>query len=190
MSSLYAASQQGESNVVGRSLSLAIGKPLVQAGAISSGYQDVPRTLPDPGFVSLGDDEDVFGGTPSSSTFKFGSMSSSTNDWDLGTPETEDEANQAAEHDSYKNEFIVPKLEVIEDDAGTDGLENIPPSADSTTKSCTSKRPRGRPRIHPVQRDEASTKGSRMARTKTGCSTCRLRKKKCDETKPECMFVP
>lgn len=48
------------------------------------------------------------------------------------------------------------------------------------------KRPRGRPRKHPpkplIINDGKANKG----RSKTGCITCRRRKKKCDEAKPEC----
>ena len=52
----------------------------------------------------------------------------------------------------------------------------------------TVKRPRGRPRKHPVVPEPTNkiTKG----RSKTGCITCRKRKKKCDETKPRCKFAP
>lgn len=48
------------------------------------------------------------------------------------------------------------------------------------------KRPRGRPRKHPVIAVSAIPKGQKGARSKTGCGTCRRRKKKCDETKPTC----
>lgn len=50
------------------------------------------------------------------------------------------------------------------------------------------KRGRGRPRKHPVPSIDNTkiTKG----RSKTGCMTCRRRKKKCDEAKPECMWRP
>lgn len=47
------------------------------------------------------------------------------------------------------------------------------------------KKPRGRPRKHPIIVPDPSTKCSK-GRSKTGCYTCRRRKKKCDETKPEC----
>ncbi|KAF8847274.1 hypothetical protein BDZ45DRAFT_343715 [Acephala macrosclerotiorum] len=42
------------------------------------------------------------------------------------------------------------------------------------------KRPRGRPRKHPIQKSVSQPR----QRTKTGCFTCRKRKKKCDEAKP------
>ena len=58
---------------------------------------------------------------------------------------------------------------------------NVSGSADSVNV----KRRRGRPRKHPIvvpSQDNKSVKG----RSKTGCITCRRRKKKCDETRPSC----
>jgi hypothetical protein len=37
-----------------------------------------------------------------------------------------------------------------------------------------------------LQHDPKKRKRNFSNRTKTGCLTCRKRKKKCDETKPEC----
>lgn len=47
------------------------------------------------------------------------------------------------------------------------------------------KRPRGRPRKHPFMPATAANKIAK-GRSKTGCLTCRKRKKKCDEAKPRC----
>lgn len=47
------------------------------------------------------------------------------------------------------------------------------------------KRPRGRPRKHPLAQIASSNKITK-GRSKTGCLTCRKRKKKCDEAKPRC----
>ncbi|KAK6334405.1 hypothetical protein TWF730_003619 [Orbilia blumenaviensis] len=47
------------------------------------------------------------------------------------------------------------------------------------------KRPRGRPRKNPPNPPEPKSKTTK-GRSKTGCLTCRKRKKKCDEGKPEC----
>jgi hypothetical protein len=41
-----------------------------------------------------------------------------------------------------------------------------------------------------VQSDPKKRKRNFSNRTKTGCLTCRKRKKKCDEKKPECEFEP
>ena len=47
------------------------------------------------------------------------------------------------------------------------------------------KKPRGRPRKPPCIVINPALKSTK-ARSKTGCVTCRLRKKKCDEAKPTC----
>jgi len=47
------------------------------------------------------------------------------------------------------------------------------------------KRPRGRPRKYPKLSPESMAKVGK-GRSKTGCITCRKRKKKCDERKPGC----
>lgn len=41
-----------------------------------------------------------------------------------------------------------------------------------------------------LQHDPKKRKRNFSNRTKTGCLTCRRRKKKCDEQKPECKFMP
>lgn len=48
------------------------------------------------------------------------------------------------------------------------------------------KRKRGRPRKHPLP-TPGQSKAAAKGRSKTGCATCRRRKKKCDETKPACL---
>jgi hypothetical protein len=55
----------------------------------------------------------------------------------------------------------------------------------SPTEPVRIRRARGRPRIHPPRSPTALAKQAK-ARSKTGCTTCRKRKKKCDETKPFC----
>ncbi|EKD14908.1 C6 transcription factor OefC [Drepanopeziza brunnea f. sp. 'multigermtubi' MB_m1] len=91
--------------------------------------------------------------------------------------------------------LLVPKLEPIEDDAVDMDMTEFeplpavkeciaPPESPSTTVQA--KRPRGRPRKHPKPTPESLAKVSK-GRSKTGCITCRKRKKKCDETKPGCL---
>ncbi len=63
-----------------------------------------------------------------------------------------------------------------------------PESPTSVTKPAQTKRPRGRPRKHPRPNPETMAKIAK-GRSKTGCLTCRKRKKKCDETKPGCEFM-
>jgi hypothetical protein len=81
---------------------------------------------------------------------------------------------------------IVPKLEETELHLA-DVKEEV--SADdlpiSPTEPVRIRRARGRPRIHPPRSPTALAKQAK-ARSKTGCTTCRKRKKKCDETKPYC----
>ena len=66
----------------------------------------------------------------------------------------------------------------------------VTPAADDTPISPAeapryNRRARGRPRIHPPRSPTTASKQAK-ARSKTGCTTCRKRKKKCDETKPFC----
>ncbi|CAG7988893.1 unnamed protein product [Penicillium olsonii] len=74
----------------------------------------------------------------------------------------------------------IPKVEEADED-----LLSIRPDAETGTPAAVPRK-RGRPRKHPlpVPGNQAKiTKG----RSKTGCITCRRRKKKCDETKPACL---
>lgn len=77
----------------------------------------------------------------------------------------------------------VPKIEEIEDN--NQPMDAPPLPSPPPISEVTGKRPRGRPRKHPklmVKPTQKVLKG----RSKTGCLTCRKRKKKCDEMKPEC----
>lgn len=56
----------------------------------------------------------------------------------------------------------------------------------SGTVTATAPRKRGRPRKHPLPVPGLEPKVAK-GRSKTGCVTCRRRKKKCDETKPTCL---
>jgi len=106
-------------------------------------------------------------------------------------------------HDTHNQQFAwdgvsddglaVPKLEPPDDDDFCmDDLQEVPspPALALLGHSQVApdqpklKRPRGRPRKHPLIPLAANkiTKG----RSKTGCLTCRKRKKKCDEAKPRC----
>jgi hypothetical protein len=88
----------------------------------------------------------------------------------------------------------VPKLEPLEDDDFCMGdLQEAPPGSIQTHESAPQgvmdqpkpKRPRGRPRKHPLVPNIVPNKVTK-GRSKTGCLTCRKRKKKCDEAKPRC----
>ncbi|KAF2478084.1 uncharacterized protein BDR25DRAFT_205608 [Lindgomyces ingoldianus] len=82
---------------------------------------------------------------------------------------------------------IVPKIEECEVDLADvkeePGAEEPPISP---TEPQQVRKRRGRPRIYPPRSPTTSSKNTK-ARSKTGCATCRRRKKKCDETKPFCL---
>ena len=73
------------------------------------------------------------------------------------------------------------KIEEVESDENN--IKALPSSSASPTQPPI-KRSRGRPRKNPLISPD--TKLSKTGRTRTGCLTCRKRKKKCDENKPEC----
>ncbi|KAL1854147.1 hypothetical protein Plec18167_000065 [Paecilomyces lecythidis] len=87
---------------------------------------------------------------------------------------------------------VIPKVEELDEDAG--GLDAIKPSepVDQAEPSSSAGPPvnvprkRGRPRKHPLPVPGGQAKIAK-GRSKTGCITCRRRKKKCDETKPACL---
>ncbi|KAF3386477.1 Transcriptional regulatory protein moc3 [Penicillium rolfsii] len=81
----------------------------------------------------------------------------------------------------------LPKVEELDDD-----IQSIKPSDVGTEGPNDSAAPvavprkRGRPRKHPLPAPGGQVKVTK-GRSKTGCITCRRRKKKCDETKPACL---
>ncbi|KAI0486718.1 fungal-specific transcription factor domain-containing protein [Xylaria cf. heliscus] len=96
------------------------------------------------------------------------------------------------EHDTDDG-LTVPKIEPVEDDSfRMDDVQEAPrtsaPRSDrlSSGQQQKTKRPRGRPRKHPLTPQVANSKIAK-GRSKTGCITCRKRKKKCDEAKPRCL---
>lgn len=93
----------------------------------------------------------------------------------------------------------VPKVEEVEED-GVDVVMKSVDSASTTTTGDTAStatsgpvvpapRKRGRPRKHPLPIPGTQPVKVTKGRSKTGCITCRRRKKKCDETKPSCKRV-
>lgn len=90
---------------------------------------------------------------------------------------------------------VTPKVEEIEDEAAV-SLEGInQQDKDTDLQTCSAEttarnviegpRKRGRPRKHPLPTPGLAKVAK--GRSKTGCITCRRRKKKCDETKPSCL---
>ncbi|KAI2624502.1 fungal-specific transcription factor domain-containing protein [Xylaria nigripes] len=92
------------------------------------------------------------------------------------------------------NRPTVPKVEPVDDDdfcmdEVQEAPRQSPPKSSSSTTATAqnkAKRPRGRPRKHPLVSQSANNKIAK-GRSKTGCITCRKRKKKCDEAKPRCL---
>ena len=80
----------------------------------------------------------------------------------------------------------LPKIEDLdEEDFDNDDIASPRAVSEASTALDAPKRPRGRPRKHPLPSPSAAAKITK-GRSKTGCVTCRRRKKKCDEAKPEC----
>lgn len=123
---------------------------------------------------------------------------SSIGHWEMGHESHHGSAGHGHHHelswdpDSDDSMLPLPKLEPLDDDdfcmdhikeAPTNALPN---SDGSMLDQPKTKRPRGRPRKHPIAPIVPANKVTK-GRSKTGCLTCRKRKKKCDEAKPRCM---
>ncbi|KAG7152217.1 Transcriptional regulatory protein moc3 like [Verticillium longisporum] len=91
---------------------------------------------------------------------------------------------------AHDTSLAMPKLEPLDEDFCLDNVTEAPAAdLDHGNLSSTNpkqKRPRGRPRKHPLNSAINAGKVTK-GRSKTGCITCRKRKKKCDEAKPRCM---
>jgi len=95
------------------------------------------------------------------------------------TPDSDDDVESSPQS-------VVPKVEELDDQYAlpTLTLDAKPIITDVQPPALASPaRKRGRPRKHPIVEHKKIT----HARSKTGCGTCRKRKKKCDESKPTCM---
>lgn len=119
--------------------------------------------------------------------------SSCTDPWSSSGGFVEEEEDDGEINwDQEDDVVVVPKLEPVEDDVDmadfSEVKEPIIPETPSTASTpALTKRPRGRPRKHPKPSPEAQAKVAK-GRSKTGCITCRKRKKKCDEAKPGCEY--
>ncbi|KAJ6255933.1 hypothetical protein Dda_9224 [Drechslerella dactyloides] len=148
--------------------------------------------------------------TPSSATTTF--SVSPTSSLSVNLPFSTYSASHyaASSSSSVKEEPSTPGLFTPSDDAEENGdsadTESSPPqnelkaelsvepkvevkseenSSSASAAQVPIKRPRGRPRKNPPNPPESKTKATK-GRSKTGCLTCRKRKKKCDEGKPDC----
>ena len=77
---------------------------------------------------------------------------------------------------------VQPKIEPVDDEVN---LDQVIAATSAQNGEFKQKRSRGRPRKHPLPTSDATSKVGK-GRSKTGCITCRKRKKKCDEAKPRC----
>ncbi|KAJ6020675.1 hypothetical protein N7540_006179 [Penicillium herquei] len=87
---------------------------------------------------------------------------------------------------------IPPKVEELDEDEFMEGVKSSEVGNehdhdhDNSGAPASVPRKRGRPRKHPLPIPGGQAKVTK-GRSKTGCITCRRRKKKCDETKPACL---
>lgn len=90
---------------------------------------------------------------------------------------------------SERSHEVIPKIEELDENDQHPGDVSpiVPPDSLPSPAQAVVKRPRGRPRKHPIPSPTAVSKPSK-GRSKTGCITCRKRKKKCDERRPTCKF--
>lgn len=111
---------------------------------------------------------------PSSQWSSARSSSSPENADSVITPESDDSSDIT----------IGPKIEELDDDefGGIDHIDEAKP-LNANDADPPVARKRGRPRKHPV----SETRKTAHTRSKTGCATCRRRKKRCDERKPSCL---
>lgn len=123
---------------------------------------------------------------------------SSTESWGMAYVGSDDMAginNKSSDTDIQWEQapddiLTMPKLEPLDDDEfHLDDVKEAPvtfvPSEGQEAIPVKAKRPRGRPRKHPLTPVVTTNKVAK-GRSKTGCLTCRKRKKKCDEAKPRC----
>ena len=106
-------------------------------------------------------------------------------------------------HNHHPDMDVIPKIEELDED---DDLENNIPNDTALQSEHQQHQPprhrhppgapvhvprkRGRPRKHPLPVAGGGQAKITKGRSKTGCITCRRRKKKCDETKPAYVKPP
>lgn len=104
------------------------------------------------------------------------SASSSTDSWSTGFVDRDDADNEVHWEQGSDDVLTIPKLEPLEDDFDMGDLKAAPlasvPELDGVAAQVKPKRPRGRPRKHPLTPAVAASKITK-GRSKTGCITCR-----------------
>jgi hypothetical protein len=169
-------------------LSSSVMRPVVQRRRYprseSETESDIPQALHSFKFSSLGFTNGLSSSEPSPSSVAF--MTDSTgcaSPW-TGTASGADGNAMIWDQSDDADRLLVPKVESPDESIDLDQLiPTISPAP--SVRAGQLKRPRGRPRKHPIPTAENAAKVSK-GRSKTGCITCRRRKKKCDEAKPEC----
>lgn len=115
--------------------------------------------------------------TSSAPTMVHSASSSCADSWSIGFAEREDGENEAHWEQGSDDILTIPKLEPTEDDFNMDDLKEAPlatvPQPDGANGAqVKQKRPRGRPRKHPLNPVVPASKITK-GRSKTGCITCR-----------------
>lgn len=126
----------------------------------------------------------------SAPTMVHSASSSCAESWASGNPDRDEPDSEVHWEQGSDDVLAVPKMEPVDDDVNFDDLKAAPmtpmaPSEPTVNSQIKQKRPRGRPRKHPLT-PVVNTSKVTKGRSKTGCITCRKRKKKCDEAKPRC----
>lgn len=125
------------------------------------------------------------------------SESSSASTYSATTMDTDlryasDTDDEEVDGDCLEEEEIEPKVEEVEEASILDVKplslsDAVEDQANVTSADVVApKRGRGRPRKNPINKKNSLTKPGGKGRSKTGCITCRKRKKKCGEEKPTC----
>jgi hypothetical protein len=126
------------------------------------------------------------------STYRNGSESTASSSSSPFTPFSVTIVNSSPEHDMEQEE-IRPKLEELDELELPDvkpieaTVVDANPSSTTLISGNHAPKKRGRPRKHPIPPATGAAARTAKGRSKTGCITCRRRKKKCDETKPSCL---
>ncbi|MCJ1310011.1 hypothetical protein MMC25_003672 [Agyrium rufum] len=122
---------------------------------------------------------------PSFQLSRNSSLSTATTVGSDGFVSTEEESDEGEDQEELQS-TIVPKIEESDDDTLIADLKVLEEWAPADVAELSPKRGRGRPRKSLVATVAESSKTAK-GRSKTGCYTCRRRKKKCDEARPACM---
>lgn len=132
--------------------------------------------------------------SPSAPATAHSTSSSSTDSWSIGYAD-QDDGDDSAQWDHFEHAQTIPKLEPMDDHVDFDEVKPVPCTTSASRSPVSNglqakqKRPRGRPRKNSLTAPALGATKVTKGRSKTGCITCRKRKKKCDEAKPRCMSV-